>query len=343
MKRRLKAVCIIVAAMVSLFCQDAAAGLTINEAVEAIGDYLIGEQLADGSWLEEEGYVGSIVAGLVNAYEVTGNAGYRNAAELGASFIVNEAQGNFYGDEAYALTRLWDVTGEAAYVEAVRDFYNGLETDAYTRYFEQTDPSNAVFYTAQHTVAAVMVGAEDAYIWREALIRYLSFITDDLAYYPVMSLGVATWALAQTGPLNDTLIDPFDLSGDGLWAGVTLSDLPDLLSSHQVINGTYAGSFYESFDHANSGYTEDTVFGILGLIASDSKVGVDYTAEILSGREALAWSVNRSGMVGEHIWNGGAVYYTYGGEVLQAIPEPLSLLLFGAAGWFLCRRRGNNS
>lgn len=332
---------------------NVAIALPIDQAREAIADRLVAEQDPNGSWLEEADFTGSIVAGMVSAYEVTEYAEYKAAAELGGNFILNYAQGNFYGDEAYALVRLTEITTDPTYADAVRDFYNGLDTYAYIAGFQETDRSNAVFYVAHHTVAAHMVDANDAGVWREALIQYLSQIDDDVAYYdddvayyesyyPVMSLGVATWALAQTGPLDDTKIDPFGLIGEEYWQGVALSDLPDILASHQVLtpsdpnltpSAPNVGTFYHRFDHAPagegfeaSGYTEDTIFGLLGLIAAATDER-DFNEEILSAKVSLCSPVSSDGIVYEHI-SGGASYYTYGGELLQAIPftEPATVL-----------------
>ena len=332
-----------------VFAPNVAIALPIDQAREAIADRLVAEQDPNGSWPDEADFTGSIVAGMVSAYEVAEYAEYKAAAELGGNFILNYAQGNFYGDEAYALARLTEITTDPAYADTVRDFYNGLDTYAYIRGYQETDRSNIVFYMAHHTVAAHMVDANDAGVWRQALIQYLSLIDDDVAYYPVMSLGVTTWALAQTGPLDDTKIDPFGLIGEKYWQGVALSDLPDILASHQVFTPSdpnltpsdpnltpsdpNVGTFYHRFDHAPadegfkaSGYTEDTIFGVLGLLAA-ATAERDFNEEILSAKVSLCSPVSSDGIVYEHI-SGGASYYTYGGELLQAIPftEPATVL-----------------
>ena len=237
------------------------------------------------------------------------------------------------------MARLAEVTGEEVYADVVRDFYNMLDTYAYIKGYDATFRDKAVFFIAYHSVAAHMVGANDAAIWREALISHLSLIGDDVAYFPVMMFGVATWALAQTGPMDNTMIDPFGLSDVSYWEGVMLKDLPDLLAGHQVPDGEYAGSFYVRFDHMApgigfeaSGYTEDTTFGVLGLIAANevgqtSEPGVDdetewnFDEEILNAREVLAKSVHQSGCVQDHIWLGNYLYYVFGGEMLQAFTE----------------------
>ena len=330
-----------------VFAPNAAIALPIvDQAREAIADRLVAEQALDGSWPEEADYTGSIVAGMVSAYdyeygEVVGKAEYKAAAELGGNFILNVAEGNFYGDEAYALARLSEITEDTIYADAVRDFYNGLDTYAYIAGYQEADSSNAVFFVAHHTVAAYMVDANDAGIWREALIQYLSLINDDVAFYPVMSLGVATWALAQTGPLelDDTRIDPF-LIGEVYWQDVALSDLPDILVSHLVLEGEYAGTFYHRFDHTPAGegfeaggYTEDTIFGLLGLMAA-ATAERDFHGETVGAQVMLSWPVASDGIVYEHVLSGSASYYTYAGELLQAIirepvrePEPAELFL----------------
>lgn len=342
---------VVYAIMVVLsICPNSAMAMPVDQAVEAIGDWLVAEQGPDGSWPGEANFTGSIVAGLATAYQVTGKAAYKTAAELGGNYIVNSAGGNYFGDEAYALASLAAITKNAAYARAAKNFYDTLDTYAYIRAFKATDCSNAVFYLAQHTVAAQKVGAADAGIWRDGLAQYLSRVGDDEAYYPVMSLGVATWALAQTGPMDDTRIDPFGLTGEDYWTDVKLSDLVDILSSHQVSSGEYADSFYHRFDHTpagpgyeDSGYTEDTIFALLGLIAANkADLSLDLWADIIAGRNTLASRVGADGMLYEHMWSGGALYYAYGGEALQAfaaIPEPATLFLLGAGILLLRRQR----
>ena len=338
--------CVVGATLIVVLGPSTVTALPIDGAVTAIGDRLVAGQGPDGTWPGEADFTGSIVAGLVNAYKITGKTAYKTAAQLGGNYIINSSDGNYFGDEAYALALLSEVTADPPYANAAREFYNGLDTHAYIGGFEYTDRSNAVFYVAQHTVAAHKVGAADAAIWREGLIQYLARVGDDAAYYPVMSLGVATWALVQTGAMDDTRIDPLGLIGEDYWTDVTLSDLSDILLSHQVTSNGYPGPFYHRFDHnpvgpgfEASGYTEDTVFGLLGLIAADKLPSFNFKAEVLAGRLALAAGVASNGDVYEHIWIGGASYNAYGGEVLQAIPEPASLLLLGAGALLLRRRR----
>jgi len=111
---------------------------------------------------------------------------------------------------------------------------------------------------------------------------------------------------------------------------VTLADLPGLLLGHQVLPGVQdAGSFYWRFDHgyggvpsAVSGYTEDTIFGTLGLVAaSRADPALEFDAAILAARQALLGGVYGGGVVYEHLWLQGAIYYAYAGEMLQVLSE----------------------
>ena len=333
--------CVACAMLCVLFSPAASMAVSPDQMITAVADRLVASQKLVGMWGDEEDYTGSIVAGLVRAYEETGDAVYITAAELGVIYILDAAGGNFFGDEAYALARLTEVTREPAYANTVLEFYNGLDKAAYISGFDETDRSNAVFYVAHHAVAAHMVGAADAGMWRTALIEYLSLIDDDLAYYPVMSLGVATWALAQTGPMDDTKIDPDrEDYWVNYWGDLKLRDLPDILSIHQVISGVYAGSFYHRFDHTPagsgvkaSGYTEDTVFGLLGLIVTDGAVAADgvvrdFGQEIQNARKALADGVSPNGIVYSHIWSHVPttdMRYTHAGEVLEAMQTIVDL------------------
>lgn len=319
--------------------------LPLDESMEKVADMLVRQQYinnqfcpsCNGAWQGELNYTGSIVAGLVQAYQVKGKDSYKESAEKGIDYILNSYGGNFFGDEAYALARMTEVTGEQAYADLVLDFYDSLDTYAYISGFDATRTEKATFFISFHTVAAYMVGARDKEIWREAITSYLSLVGDDYSYFPVMTLGVATWALSKTGPMDDTRIDPFGLTGAGYWNDVTLSDLPDLLSSHQVPSGQFADSFYVRFDHTApgpgyeaAGYTEDTIMGILGMMGANdvgstngdaNDIGWDFDDEIQKAREVVVKSVHLSGLVQEHIWLGTHMYYYFAGELLQILSE----------------------
>jgi len=326
--------------MVTVFGHSTTVGLPLGDTIEATADRLEAEQIKAGInvgiWPQEAEFTGSIAAGMVSAYEFTCNCAYKSSAELAGEYIIWSAQGNFYGDEAFALTRLSDVATDPCdnpWRTAVSDFYydvkNKVGTEAYISQFAGSEPSTAVFYLANHVVAAYYVNAEDKQIWRQGLIDYLADV-DDNSVFPVGGIGIATWALAQTGPLDETLIDP---SGTGApyWNLKKLSDLPGLLLSHQVPAGQlYAGSFYWRFDHTNggspsnvaAGYTEDAIFGTLGLSAAyranpDTNVDV----AILAARQALLSGIYEGGKVYEHLWQKDTLHYAYAGEMLEVLGE----------------------
>ena len=317
--------------------------LPINEAVESIADRLVNDQfkggINPGTWPAEADFTGSIVAGMVDAYELTSENAYKDSAELGGNYILWSAWGTFfYGDEAYALTRLSEISDDPddnLWRDAVSDFYWFVQTDPggteeyIDRFtvgiFTGTEPSNAVFYIAYNVVAAYYVDTYDKEIWRQALIDWLSLVDDDSSEYPVMALGVATWALAKTGPLDETLIDP---SGEGApyWDTKKLEDLPILLSTHQVPDGQPGeGSFYWKFQH-NEGdpnnYTEDAIYATLGLVAASQVIpdpNLNLDPDITAAREALLNGIGSEGKVYERLSQEGALYYAYSGEMLQVL------------------------
>jgi hypothetical protein len=326
---------------------------TIGDAMVRAGDRLKNQQGGPGAWLGEEGFTGSIVAGMVNAYQVLGTAGYKTSAESGGNWILNNSVPNLYGDEAYGLTRLSAIAPDPnsnPYRTAAINFYQAVKisgggTGGYIAGFTGTEPSNAVFYLAEHAVAANYVNAPDKAVWRQGLINFLATVENSTANYPVMSLGVATWALAQTGAMDGTYVN-LSAPSSSYWLGKKLEDLPGLLAGHQVTSGDNAGSFFYRFDHTApgggdpSGFTEDTVFGTLGLIAADdANPALGYDDEILAARLVLASGVAGDGKVYEHIWSGGANYHAYAGETLQALPEPATLSILVAGGLLLMARR----
>jgi len=340
-KRLYIAQIVIVLPLLTYSISSVSASLPVGQAIESISDRLDVEQIKTGvlagSWATEASFTGSIVAGMAGAYEKTCNSAYKDSAELGGAFILWSASGNFYGDEAFALTGLSQIANDPTnnvWRTAVSDYYHDVKHSAggtvgYISSFGGTEPSTAVFYLAHYTVAAFYVGAEDRQIWREGLIDWLAEVDDDSSYFPVMALGVATWALAQTGPLDATLVDPSGTSKP-YWNLVTLAELPGILASHQIGAGDpHAGTFYWRFDHGDggsggivSGYTEDTIFGTLGLAAASS---VDPTLEmdeaIFTGRRVLLDGIGPWGMVWERLSQEGLVSYAYAGEMLTVLAK----------------------
>ena len=247
--------------------------------------------------------------------------------EVGASMV---------GDEVYCLTRLSDISEDPAnnvwrdnvsyfYDEYVRFYpYNSeVGTEAYIAALDAgyTEQSYLLFYIAHHALAAHYVNAIDKGIWRQAVMETLARVTDD-DNLPVMSLGAAVFSLARTGPLDGTVIPPSS-DGDTYWNNVTLAELPGRLLSHQVPTGEeYAGSFYWRFDHLyGSGYTEDTIYSLLGLVAVvHQNPQESYASAIQAARQILPIGVDDvDGKVAEHIWNSGVPYHAYAGEMLQAL------------------------
>jgi len=320
--------------MVVALGQISMAAQSIDEAARAVAQRLATAQILEGmdsgSWPEEAAFTGSIAAGMVGAYELTCEDTFRSSAELGADSILSIAQGNFFGDEAFALTRLSQIApdpGSNQWRTAVADYYRAVKssggTSGYVSAFESYERSAAVFYMSHHVVAAYYVEAEDREIWRQGLIDSLSHI-DDSSSFPVMALGAATWALARTGALDET---PIAASGQGAayWDATTLSDLPGVLRDHQVPDGSPgAGSFYWQFGHANDdhGYTEDTIFAARGLIAA-SRISSDPNLgpAIVAARAALLGGIGDDGKVSEQLSQEGLSYYAYAGEMLEVLSE----------------------
>ena len=327
--------------LVAIANQVCFGALSISDAINACADRLDEQQIKTGgnagSWPLEAGYTGSIVAGLVGAYEAEGDVNWKVSAELGGDYILAFAKGNFYGDEAFALSRLSQVSDSPSaniWRTVLGDFYFNVTngeggTGGYISQFSSIEPSTAVFYIANHVVAAYYVSTTDRLTWRQALINYLAKVDDSSSAFSVLALGVATWALASTGPLDNTLIDPSG-AGAPYWSGKRLRDLPGLLVTHQVPAGElYAGSFYWRFDHtsggsddAASGYTEDSVFASLGLVAAAAAdPALDIDDSIHAAREALLEGVDSDGTVSEHLSGLGAVYYAYAGEMVNVLSE----------------------
>ena len=313
-----------IVAALALASSVATAGVALgplDSSVELMADRLVSQQVANGSWAGEGDYTGVIVAGLVNAYQLTGRTAYLDAAERGGNYILNTMGPNFYGDGAYGLSRLSQTASDTVnnpWREALVTYYQSVKelsggTQGYIDGFSATEPSYATFYLAQHTLTAYAVNAADKTLWRDGLVSFLDTVNDSSTGMPVFALGAAVQALAVTGPLDGAL-----------------ADLPSRLLGHQVVSGENAGSFYWRFDHTSppgtdpSGFTEDAIYGTLGLLAADrANPSLAYDDNILLAFQALANGVDSDdGRVYEHLWSGGMSYNTYAGEMLQLVYRP---------------------
>lgn len=315
-----------------------------TDVVRAAAIYLVFGQVVggplDGSWAGEEAHTGSIVAGLAKAHELTGDEDARMAAVRGGDFILRAAEGNYYGDEAYALMCLSRIPPDGVpniWRSALDEFYRNVSQSArggtfgYTSQYSQFDPSLAVFYLAQYVVAAFHVDAEDKEVWREALVDCLVQVDDEAAEFPVMALGIATWALSEIDRLDGAVLDPY-ARGVPYWRGHTFEELPELLLSHRILDGRLAGSFYWRFDHRMAvpggpagGYTEESASSALGLAAA-LRVTKDPEVALASEQlhDLLLQSVEDDGRIRQHLTLGGQAFYSEAGRVLQALADRAS-------------------
>jgi len=339
---------IIVAVVLTLSAPGLGGDLLPDDAVVLLAARLQQSQVIDGPdqglWPGEESFMGPITAGMACACDWTGDAGYMFTARFGAYYLLRQAnlQGNLLGDEAYALVRMselhkkeWgDKPGPGdEWLWALIDFYNSLRsggsTRAYIQYFDDSEPCGNVFFFAHHVVAAYYVGDPDKEAWRDALIAQLSRV-DDTSSFPVLALGVATWALAKIDKLDDTPV-PCTEGSSSYWDGVMLRDLPSLLLSHQVpLGDLFAGSFYWRFDHSGggspglvAGFTEDAVYATLGLAAAASlKANLqndEMRQAVLLAQEALLHGIGADGEVREHLCRQGELHDVFAGEMLQGL------------------------
>ncbi len=355
-KRCLPVLCLLVA----LATQTAGASLSSEETITLLADRLDQNQEKEGPhrglWLPDVQFAGPMAGGMVAAYSAVGDPNYLAAAELAGDRILrfSDVHGNMLGDEVYAFVLLSEASedpNDNVWRSALVEWYESMRrptyeesTEEYIRYFESMERSTAIFYIAQHMIGAYYVDDLEKRDWRDALIQYLSHV-DNESTFPVMALGVATWALATTGTLDDTPVT--DYLSSPLWDGVVASDLPGILASHQVPEGEpFAGSFYWRFDHTAgdtggvvAGYAEDCIYGVLGLTAvamlegnsdaaesDDEQVEIEggvtvhaFDGAIQAGRDMLVEGVGEDGAVAEHLSGVGDSHHAYAGEMLQAL------------------------
>ena len=315
-----------------------------GEALRLAADRLVATQLGvgddAGGWEGDLGFTGSIAVGLAAAYRRTCRQEYLEAARAAAEYI-HRVSGEYYGygDDAWAMAMLSETSDDPQnnpYRNGLEAFYanvragQGGTAEFIDYYTTGTEPSTAVFYLAHHCMAAHYVDAMDETLFRDAVRHFLSQVDDETAEWPVLALGVATWALASTGPLDETPLDPAGMPRP-IWEGVRPADLPALLLGHQVDAGPGAGQFYWRFDHTDGnggtegvtcGFTEDTIFGALGLATLRCEpVDPNMEQALTRSRLALAAGVDSEGTVGPHLQEPGDSRAVFAGELLAALVE----------------------
>ena len=324
------------------------ADLSLTEAITVVAEKLVADQNStpddwfQGTWPGESQVTGSILTGLVGAYDTTCDGDYVTSMQYSGLFIQDTValyyDGLFLGEEAVALARLSEILQNSDWRAPVEYFYNDTVkhgwpdgTLAYAWTTEDVDLSMVMIANAHHTIASYMVGAEDAGIWRNVLIEQLARISDSSHALPGLALYTATWALVITGPMDDTLVDA---TGDGgpFFSGVRLSDLPLLVADHQVpVGDPNAGSFYWRLDktdggepYASAGYLYEMAFATHALIVSRDYLGLDFDEPIRRASEALLRMIEPNGNVRTHLVATSATDSASAGDLLSALSEVIT-------------------
>jgi len=303
----------------------------LGSALGLVADDLVAGQIVKSNypgtgWPGMQGYDGAITLGMVSAYNIFGSNSYGSSAVSGAGWLYHlSIVQTPYGDGVLA----WDALGKSGFNGSI-----GVWSDTTASFFDLVkvytpggaasyaasfggDTSSTVYYLSNLTLAAYGVNAPEKAIWRQGLIDALSTVNDDSAVFPVQAIGIATWALATTGPLDATLV----------WDGVALSDLPGVLVSHQVSpDGFDPGSFFWRIDHTGSdanlvaeGYTQDAIFATLGLFAAadtNPDIVPALQAPIVNALKAVLGTLGDDGLVYEHLSLGGESSYVYAAQML---------------------------
>lgn len=330
----------VLAGLVLLCSVYAVAGQYQNE-VAILADRLIADQSPIGNW-GEPGFTGEAVIGLVQAYQITGNVAYKQAAEQGGQAILDDpefATYGPYGAEAYALTRLSEISDNAAsnqWRTAAENFYTQVQNSGTANYISSwsgQDKSEAMYDIARHTVSASYLNI-DTNIWRQGVLGIIEEL--DSSNAPVMGLGMATWALSSSGGLGTDFISTTTGSP---WSVTREAHLPNILAGyHDDLDGSFFTTFELVFD---SGYTETTAMALLGLIdANGGYTGGDFDDLIAEGLAALVGGIGANGDVYWKIGDSSeAMQYFLMGQTLEVIPEPASVLLLGMGALALLKRK----
>ncbi len=121
------------------------------------------------------------------------------------------------------------------------------------------------------------------------------------------------------------------VSNSGRWNGVTFADLPNELLSHQQDSGPFVGSFFWRFDHEDGdsatgdthGFTEDSIFGALGLESAFRSGHTQVADGLTAVRKMLPMAVEpvepAAGSVWGHLWLASEQHPFYAGRMLMGL------------------------
>lgn len=352
----------------SAYCAFAAP-VNSGEAISAIGQRLVDNS---STWIAgEPAYRGQNMLALIEAYRKTSDSDYLTAAQDAADAIYSATYGGYYGlngDEAGAYAELADVSGETYNHHILNYFYNdyiAYYTGGLSAYYDDLesqilagggDKSSLVYYLAAYfrgaSASVASVPSADLAEWKGALISNLQALTDNNGFAPVMAVGAAVWALAQSGGLDDTTVVWEDVTlKDSSVVDVTVASLPAFLATRLIeetdqfyIPGTgwqalspnpYAGGFYQGLAYQEvGGFTADSAMALLGIAKaintyndwSASQGSFSITKAQLEAvrdvaRAALLQGISDTGVVYNHLFDPEEArpYYFFAADVLSAI------------------------
>lgn len=340
-----------------LLCGSASAGF------QSGADHLLTYQNSDGGWhwqhgtLDEYGVlidtspsptntVAPIGLGLLNAYRYTGDSAHLTGAIAGANYAMTSAYANgtarLSAQDPYFFLRLSAVTGDSTYADHAADnFFGALEAGTYGA-ASNVDTAGWIsavetartgtwinlrpweFSTVAYT-ASQLGTANQTDLFENAIIAGLGTL-DSSAYYDYLGLAGGLQGLAMLG----TDIDPSTSVGTFGTVNSTL-ELAQLLASGQNADGSWNWSSAVIDPEDEDKSSQVTSFATLALLAAQQAGYGTWDAEISSARNWL-WSMQKP--------DGG--FYSWGdrygenheveAEILQAVPEPTSMVMLGLLG-----------
>jgi hypothetical protein len=264
---------------------------------------------------------GVTALGLLEAYKLTGNSSYLDAAKKVADAIVagksQRADGSIRSPDYRFLVEYGIISGDSTYI-------------SYARSKWYSDCANVAYYASPEAMynhlATTWVDDTGIDVWELSNFGLSAFAVKDMNWTNEAADVVASYSLTINGSDECRFVGwgnalRFLCTVNATKYSTEIASLVSLLESKQLSNGSWKSA---------NGDTQDTAYAIMGLNAAGA---------IDSAKRGVEWLVTTQQSNGGWIVSDGSEYSEVDSEAIQALPITLTqvtLLPYEHLNFYIC-------